>query len=165
MEKVNRWAAHKANTTQPDNIRPEKTFTLGWTLASRRNIRKTSRSQQELRELEAKAIFIQPSGWKANAKLKQTMCYKSYDLVALILTGMFIDVLDERGVIFADGLTAVGLVGAVGAVGIFIANPQLGDAVHCRLALELGWRAGVFSWKCGERNIRSNILVERNYWR
>lgn len=73
------------------------------------------------------------------------------------------DGFDERKVIFADGLTAVGLVGAISAVGVFIANPQLGDAVHCGLALELGWRACVFSWKCGERNIRSKVFEVRNY--
>ncbi len=46
----------------------------------------------------------------------------------------------EREVMSGDGerLTAVGLVRAVGAVGILVAHPQLGDAVHCGLALKLG---------------------------
>ncbi len=62
---------------------------------------------------------------------------------------------DEREVMSGDGeqLTAVGLVRAVGAVGILVAHPQLGDAVHCGLALKLGRRASVLGWRNGEKEI------------
>ena len=43
-------------------------------------------------------------------------------------------------------LTAISLVGAVGTVGVLIAHPQPGDAVHGRLALELIRGTGALRW-------------------
>lgn len=42
-------------------------------------------------------------------------------------------------------LTAVGLIGAVGAVRVLVTHPQLGDAVHSGLTLEVCGQARVFS--------------------
>lgn len=62
---------------------------------------------------------------------------------------------DERVVMCGDGerLTAVGLVRAVGTVGVLVTHPQLGDAVHCGLALKLGRRASVLGWRRREKEI------------
>lgn len=39
MEKANRLVAHKANTMQPDNPRPENTLALGWTVFGKASLR------------------------------------------------------------------------------------------------------------------------------
>lgn len=101
-----------------------------------------------------KVIFIhlsQPSGKTVGAKLKQMECFRCFDLqkMALRLNEDICGRDDEREVMRDDvaGLTAVGLVRAVGAVGVLVAHPQLGDAVHCGLALKLGRRASVLGWR------------------
>ncbi len=91
MEKTNRLAAHKANTMQPDNARPEKMLALGWAVSGEMSLSALAHPQNPKIRVgtprsrlwkRAEAIFIhlrQSSGQTVCTKLKQMECFRSSD--------------------------------------------------------------------------------------
>lgn len=158
MEKANRLAAHKANTMQPDNPRPEKTLALGWTVFSKTSLSTLAYPQNLKIRVRTRLWKLSLFIWVSPLGKQSVQNESKWNVLGVltcrkfshwILTRIFMDGDDEREVMHddVDGLTAIGLVWAVGTVGVLVAHPQLGDAVHCGLALKLGRRASVLGWR------------------